>query len=116
MRSCLGNGPPPDLVLAHAPGTQQGDTSEWTALESVFGSSPPPVYSNKWLMGHTLGAAGALNVALALALLGRTEIPQLPYPHQLAAAARASPPLRRLMINAVGFGGVAASVMIESLD
>jgi 3-oxoacyl-[acyl-carrier-protein] synthase II len=54
-------------VAAHGSATVRGDVSEARALRTVFGdSSTPPVASSvKPATGHLVGAAGALNVAVA---------------------------------------------------
>lgn len=111
MRRALAPAPGPiHLVLAHAPGTPQGDAAELSALHRVFGHSLPNVFSHKAIVGHTLGAAGALGVALGIECLHGLDTLAWPYPATLPAAAG---PFRRVMVNAVGFGGVAASVVLE---
>jgi len=64
-------GPKIDLVSAHGTATAQNDRSEAAAIVATLGerASAVPVYSLKGAVGHTLGAAGALEVlsgALAL--------------------------------------------------
>ena len=39
-------------------------------MKSVFGETPPPASSTKPIMGHTLGAAGALETAVCWMVLG----------------------------------------------
>lgn len=56
-------------VNAHGTGTPANDTSEPLALKALFGEQLPPVSSTKSQVGHTLGAAGAVEaVATVLAL------------------------------------------------
>ena len=57
-----------DLVLAHGTGTPLNDSMEAKAIEAVFGSTTPCA-SYKALSGHTLAGAGALQAAIAAALL-----------------------------------------------
>jgi nodulation protein E len=67
-----------DYVNAHGTGTAQNDRSETTALRDVFGSHSKrlAVSSSKAVLGHGLGAAGALEmVATALAIHKRTIPP-----------------------------------------
>jgi 3-oxoacyl-[acyl-carrier-protein] synthase II len=62
-------------INAHGTATQPGDATEARAIAAVFGSSPPAVTSVKGVLGHALGAAGALEaVAVALTYANR-EIP-----------------------------------------
>jgi len=53
------------LVNTHATGTPAGDVQECAAIRSVFGESCPGTYVNntKSFIGHTMGAAGALELA-----------------------------------------------------
>jgi len=102
-------------VVAHAPGTRGGDAAELAALHAVFGADLPHVLSTKWYTGHTLGAAGGLGMALALELLQGHAPPVYPYPVQddIWRSAVSGGPVRRVLVNAVGFGGTACSVLLE---
>ena len=52
------------LVSSHATSTPQGDIQECGALRQVFGDSPNTRINNtKSFIGHTMGAAGALELA-----------------------------------------------------
>ncbi len=101
-----------DAVVVHAPGTRNGDLAELHALRRVFGRNLPALCSNKWQMGHTFGASGALGVEFALALLGGVRPAAPPY-----ASSLASPPrdVRSVLVNSAGFGGSAASVVLRRL-
>ncbi|GAA4425568.1 beta-ketoacyl synthase N-terminal-like domain-containing protein [Pontibacter saemangeumensis] len=100
-----------DLVLTHSPGTRAGDSAELAAIEAVFGFPTPAITTNKWLLGHTLGASGALSIQYALHILRHQQFPAIPYPNLLAVLHPAS--FSRILINAAGFGGNAASVMLR---
>ncbi len=53
-----------DIVSTHATGTASGDEQECAALRRVFGDSPRTSFNNaKSFIGHTMGAAGALELA-----------------------------------------------------
>jgi 3-oxoacyl-(acyl-carrier-protein) synthase len=71
-------------VLPHAPGTIKGDQAELIALGRVFGDKLPPLYSTKWLTGHTFGAAGTLSIDLAMHLLRGGDVMPTPYDSLLA--------------------------------
>ncbi len=52
-----------DIVSTHATGTASGDTQECAALRRVFGDSKNTLFNNsKSFIGHTMGAAGALEL------------------------------------------------------
>ncbi|MFC5184943.1 beta-ketoacyl-[acyl-carrier-protein] synthase family protein [Actinomadura harenae] len=58
-----------DLVSAHGTGTRANDVTESRAIRRVHGELPPRTVSVKSMIGHTMGAAGALaSAACALAL------------------------------------------------
>jgi 3-oxoacyl-[acyl-carrier-protein] synthase-1 len=104
----------------HGTGTPQNDPMECAAVARVFGEGIP-CSSTKALVGHALGAAGALEAAFCwLVLAGRSggELPLPPHvydgerdpalaPIRLVAAgeiakAGAHP---RVLTNSFGFGG-----------
>jgi 3-oxoacyl-[acyl-carrier-protein] synthase II len=52
-----------DIVSTHATGTASGDIQECVALRRVFEESPSTLFNNaKSFIGHTMGAAGALEL------------------------------------------------------
>jgi 3-oxoacyl-[acyl-carrier-protein] synthase II len=53
-----------DLVSSHATSTPQGDEQECKALRNVFGKDTSTLINNtKSFIGHSMGAAGALELA-----------------------------------------------------
>ncbi|WP_076665500.1 beta-ketoacyl synthase N-terminal-like domain-containing protein [Pontibacter indicus] len=102
-----------DVVITHSPGTKAGDHAEVAAVNTVFSKNPPSLTTNKHLIGHTLGASGALSLQYAMHLLRSQQIIRPDYPILLPAPS--TEPLRRIMINAAGFGGNAATVIIKAL-
>lgn len=57
-----------DYICAHGTGTRANDSVEARAIHEVFGE-PPPTSSIKSMLGHTMGAASALEaIGCALAL------------------------------------------------
>ena len=96
-----------DVVIPHATGTIKGDEAECHALREVFGQNLPRLTSNKWKIGHTFAASGALAIEMAVLMLQNQQFLPLPYLKKEAEA-----PLRNILINATGFGGNAVSVLI----
>jgi 3-oxoacyl-[acyl-carrier-protein] synthase II len=56
-------------VNAHGTSTQQNDPIESAAIAAVLGPEPPPVSSSKSMIGHLLGAAGAVEAIATLETL-----------------------------------------------
>ena len=53
-----------DIVSTHATGTSMGDSLECTAIRDVFGKSDKTLINNgKSFFGHSMGAAGSLELA-----------------------------------------------------
>lgn len=57
-----------DYINAHATATLQGDQEEAEAIREIFGAGVP-VSSLKGYFGHTLGAAGAIELAASLKMM-----------------------------------------------
>jgi 3-oxoacyl-[acyl-carrier-protein] synthase II len=57
-----------DYINAHATATLQGDQEEAEAIREIFGASTP-VSCMKGHIGHTLGAAGAIELAAGLKMM-----------------------------------------------
>lgn len=98
-----------DVVILHSPGTLLGDLAEMRAIEAVFTTGIPLLTCNKWKTGHTFGASGALSVEMALLMLQHNQFIAPPYLKQQIQ----NKPIKKIMINAVGFGGNAASIILE---
>ncbi|MDO3695463.1 beta-ketoacyl synthase N-terminal-like domain-containing protein [Wenyingzhuangia sp. chi5] len=98
-----------DVIVMHAPGTIKGDLSEMKAIEKVFGKEIPAFTSNKWKIGHTLGASGSLSMELAILMLQKQEFIGIPYLTDLKLPKK----IERIMVNAVGFGGNAVSIVLK---
>ncbi|HBA86373.1 MAG TPA: beta-ketoacyl synthase [Verrucomicrobia bacterium] len=62
-----------DYVNAHATATPQGDCAEAEAIRTIFGSRTP-VSSFKGHLGHTLGAAGALESIVCVEMARRNRL------------------------------------------
>jgi beta-ketoacyl ACP synthase len=64
-----------DLVNAHATGTTFGDLSEACAIGHALGNHTPAVYAPKAALGHSLGAAGAVEAVLTVQSLRDGVVP-----------------------------------------
>ena len=62
-----------DYVCAHGTGTPLNDKTEVKALKTIFGNNVPPTSSIKSMIGHTLGAAGAIGIACSLLMMEHNE-------------------------------------------
>ena len=62
-------------INAHGTSTQLNDLAESVAVRHVFGSDAPPVTSIKGHLGHSLGAAGALEGVVSVLTLQHQLIP-----------------------------------------
>lgn len=113
MKMALGNtsASEVDAVVMHAPGTIKGDISEYNAIKKVFGDNVhvPFLTTNKWKIGHSFGASGALSLEMAILMLQHQQVIEVPYISAQAIPKR----LSKVLVNAVGFGGNAVSILIE---
>jgi 3-oxoacyl-(acyl-carrier-protein) synthase len=98
-----------DAIVMHAPGTIKGDLTELRAIEKVFGEHIPLLTTNKWKIGHTFGASGILSLELALLMMKHDTFVGVPF----AKNNKPKKSLKKILINAVGFGGNAVSILIE---
>jgi 3-oxoacyl-(acyl-carrier-protein) synthase len=98
-----------DVVVMHAPGTIKGDKSEYKAIQKVFGETLPMLTTNKWKIGHTFGASGILNLELAVLMLQQQQFIGVPF----VTEKNPRKAIRNIMVNAVGFGGNAVSILVS---
>lgn len=98
-----------DAIVMHAPGTIKGDLTEFRAIEKIFGGNIPLLTTNKWKIGHTFGASGMLNIEMALLMMQHDTFIEVPF----AKPQKQNRSIRKVLINAVGFGGNAVSILIE---
>ncbi|MFE1009892.1 beta-ketoacyl-[acyl-carrier-protein] synthase family protein [Streptomyces sp. NPDC058794] len=100
-------------VNAHGTGTRAGDAAEARALLRVFAGAVPPVTAAKGVLGHALGAGGAIEAALTVLTLEHQLVPPTAN-HDLQEAGqrldivtgRPRPgPLHSAVCNSFGFGG-----------
>lgn len=62
-------------INTHGTGTLYNDAMELTAFNAVFGESLPPLHGVKGSLGHCLGAAGGVEIAIGCRALQQQIIP-----------------------------------------
>lgn len=113
-----------DLVTAHATGTPKGDAAEAEAIAHFLGDERERVWvtAPKAVTGHCLGASGTVGLIATVLMLATNRVS--PLPNSLASTtsvlrfALGEPvpaPLSCAIINAFGFGGFNASLVVRKL-
>lgn len=100
-------------VNAHGTSTIMNDKTETTAIKSVFGANTPPVSSIKSMIGHTLGAAGAIEAAACVMALNEGILPptinyETPDPEcdiDVVPNVSRKADIKAAISNSFGFGG-----------
>lgn len=107
-------------VGAHGTGTMYNDLMELKAFNQVFGGRKMPTYSVKGNIGHTLGAAGGIEVSLATKALAEQTIPPtagFENPEEGAEGRISSRPAPfkgdYMLTTNSGFGGINAAIVLE---
>lgn len=109
---------------AHGTSTKLNDAAETLALKTVFGDAMPPVSSTKSMIGHLLGAAGAVE-ALACLLAVRDGVlpPSINYDTpdpecdiNIVANEAREARIDLAMSNSLGFGGHNSSLVIARYE
>jgi 3-oxoacyl-(acyl-carrier-protein) synthase len=98
-----------DAIVMHAPGTIKGDLTEYKAIQKVFSENLPLLTTNKWKIGHTFGASGILSMEMAILMMQHNQFIGVPF----AEAQNQTKPIKKVLVNAVGFGGNAVSVLLS---
>ncbi|MDP4280197.1 MAG: beta-ketoacyl-ACP synthase II [Dehalococcoides mccartyi] len=113
-----------DCINAHGTITRLNDAIETRAIKSLFGehARKVPISANKSMLGHLIGAAGAISSAIAMLTINNGIIPptinfenpdtecDLDYTPNVARQAR----VRNVLVNAFGFGGHNASLVFSA--
>jgi len=115
-----------DHINAHGPATPQNDVAEARAFGRVFGdrARSVPVTSLKSMIGHCLGASGAVEAAVAALTVARGVIPPtIHHQHtdgECAVDVVANQPRETLVRCAVstslGFGGNDSAIVLRALN
>jgi 3-oxoacyl-[acyl-carrier-protein] synthase II len=116
-----------DHVNAHATSTPEGDKSELQAIRTIFGdhASKLSITANKSMLGHTLGAAGAIEAIVTILTMRDGCVPPTinldePDPAgeglDLTANVAARRDVRVALSNSFGFGGQNTALIFASPD
>jgi 3-oxoacyl-[acyl-carrier-protein] synthase II len=111
-----------DAVFAHGTATRLGDAAEMCAIDAVYSErrAPIPVTSLKGHVGHSMAASGVTALVIALrgmaerslvATLGTTELDPAAHFDLVIGEARVMD-LHAVQVNAFGFGGQNASIVV----
>jgi 3-oxoacyl-[acyl-carrier-protein] synthase II len=116
-----------DHVNAHATSTPEGDKSELQAIRTIFGdhASKLSITANKSMLGHTLGAAGAIEAIVTILTMRDGCVPPTinlddPDPAGAGLDLTANVATRRdvhvALSNSFGFGGQNTALIFASPD
>src|SRR5216683_3852845 len=110
-----------DYINAHGTATTFNDAAEGKAIAELFGKVP--VSSTKSMIGHSLGAAGAIEAVICLAALKAQFLPpninfRSPDPDldlNIVANTARDAQVDIVLSNSFGFGGTNASILIQKV-
>jgi len=116
-----------DHVNAHATSTPEGDKAELQAIRTIFGdrAGEVPVTANKSMIGHTLGAAGAIEAIVTVLTMRDGCIPptiNLDDPDDAAEGLDLTPnvaarrDISTAISNSFGFGGQNTAIVFRRWD
>jgi 3-oxoacyl-[acyl-carrier-protein] synthase II len=116
-----------DHVNAHATSTPEGDKAELEAIRTILGehASGVPITANKSMIGHTLGAAGAIEAIVSVRTIRESCVPPTlnlvdPDPAAegltIVAGEAARYDVRIALSNSFGFGGQNTALLFRRWD
>ena len=113
-----------DYINAHGTATPANDTAEAAALASVFGAATPPTSASKSFLGHTLGAAGALEAVITvLAIVDgfipatlNTQTPEDGAPPDLVLGRGRQQTVQHALSTSFAFGGNNGVLIFSGAD
>jgi 3-oxoacyl-[acyl-carrier-protein] synthase II len=114
-------------VNAHATSTPEGDKAELQAIKTILGdrAASVPVTANKSMIGHTLGAAGAIEAISTIMTMRDSCIPPTinldrPDPEAdgipLVTGSALGQQVRLALSNSFGFGGQNTALLFRRWD
>jgi 3-oxoacyl-[acyl-carrier-protein] synthase II len=111
-----------DWINVHGSGTRPSDAAEGRAIRALFGEADiPPVSGSKGALGHALGAASALELAICIeGMLANVVPPTAGHEEadeECGVACTSRPverSLRWVMNNAFAFGGLNSALLLRA--
>lgn len=110
-----------NFINAHGTGTENNDEVESRAMIRLF-DNPPAFASTKANIGHTLGAAGAIEAVYSILSLMHQDIyPNLHFKNTIRATGLTplqeykKMPVNHVMSNSFGFGGNCSSLIFSKV-
>ncbi|HEY2143447.1 MAG TPA: beta-ketoacyl-[acyl-carrier-protein] synthase family protein [Candidatus Udaeobacter sp.] len=126
MERALGNanasGKEVDYINAHGTATVFNDAAEGKAISTLFDGVP--VSSTKSMMGHSLGAAGAIEAIVCILAMEHQFLPSNinfresddDLDLNIVANEARPAPVRTVLSNSFGFGGTNASILMRKFE
>ena len=116
-----------DHVNAHSTSTPEGDKTELQAIHTIFGEDAGriSITANKSMLGHTLGAAGAIEAIVTILTIREGRVPptinlEQPDPEgaglDLTPCTAATRQVRTAISNSFGFGGQNTALVLTRWD
>lgn len=111
-----------DHINSHGTATPQNDVAESRGFQRVFGDRRIPVTSIKSMIGHCLGASGAVEAAVTTLTVARGLIPPTIHHHETDVACPVDvvanqpreTPVRCALSTSLGFGGNDSAIVLRS--
>lgn len=121
LRSLKGN-EPIDYLNAHGTGTLNNDQVEAQAIQEVFGDheKQPLINSTKGLLGHTIGASGAMEAAVTALTISEGKVhgnlTSDPLENLRLVGATTETPVHAALSLSFGFGGHNAGLLLKKVS
>lgn len=109
-------------LVAHGTGTPSNDRVEAQAIHHVMGADAPRVTAPKSMLGHSRGAASAVEALIGVQIVATGQVPPTigydrPDPECPVGVVTQAEPLRpgsACLCNASGFGGINSALIFRS--
>ena len=115
-----------DYINAHASSTPMNDGTEARAVSKFFGKKTPAISGTKAYYGHPLGASGAIEAVICCLAMEHSYVPPTLNCHEpceeitpgfdLVRLKGRSQPVRHVLSNSFGFGGINSSLVFGKVS